>query len=468
MTDSSRKGFRFPVSHIPYLEKHRIFELFQEIARELVIYKPVDHVLYTKELIQNAASSRDVARIILLHVPKVNIMAIAEGISEKTGQVIISKNHLEICLQKEIESASSQDIARCLAYLVRKDNCYKKGWIMIDCIRCKEDATQLIHLGILPTHVIYPIAAFHPKLTDLLYCNVRSDWPRYRRNINGIRDTFKAMLREIHLNEKQLHEIVSECIDISRIRKSDKAIKPRIILLGPRGSGRKVQAKMLAQTFNIVFIDFEYLICQAWMSPSDLSKQLRQCKNEVCFHSELLAQVVNKRILEDDCLRRGWVLTGYPYTGTDFRYLDSLDTPPNRVIFLECDLNVCRERLRYRKINVSTGSSYNINDTTESSDTKLLKTHQRDNVDLINAELNYFCENYGPLRNYCGGTASVVNADQSERLVHECICAIIMRAPPQSPPRKGLTDLDTLSSESTNCDCIYVPSDVVDTFTKRI
>lgn len=102
MTDSSRKGFRFPVSHIPYLEKHRIFELFQEIARELVIYKPVDHVLYTKELIQNAASSRDVARIILLHVPKVNIMAIAEGISEKTGQVIISKNHLEICLQKKL------------------------------------------------------------------------------------------------------------------------------------------------------------------------------------------------------------------------------------------------------------------------------------------------------------------------------------------------------------------------------
>lgn len=50
-------------------------------------------------------------------------------------------------------------------------------------------------------------------------------------------------------------------------------------------------------------------------------------------------------------------MTGYPYTVTDFQFLDSLETPPNRVICLDCDLNVSKERIRYREINVYTGSS---------------------------------------------------------------------------------------------------------------
>lgn len=77
-------------------------------------------------------------------------------------------------------------------------------------------------------------------------------------------------------------------------------------------------------------MDFQYLLCQVWTSESDLGQKLRECKNEACFHPELLVQVLNKRILEDDCLESGWVLTGYPFTATDLKFIDSLDTPPSR------------------------------------------------------------------------------------------------------------------------------------------
>jgi adenylate kinase family enzyme len=77
-------------------------------------------------------------------------------------------------------------------------------------------------------------------------------------------------------------------------------------------------------------VDFERLICEAWMSESELGNKLRNCKNEVCFHSELLAEVIHKRVLEEDCLEYGWVLTGFPFSRKDFEYLDCIYTPPNR------------------------------------------------------------------------------------------------------------------------------------------
>lgn len=84
---------------------------------------------------------------------------------------------------------------------------------------------------------------------------------------------------------------------------------------------------------NIISVDFEYLLCQAWISNTELGNKLRSFKHEVCFQSNLLVEVIEKRILEEDCLKNGWVLTGFPYTVTDFKYLDSLDTPPNRFFY---------------------------------------------------------------------------------------------------------------------------------------
>lgn len=82
----------------------------------------------------------------------------------------------------------------------------------------------------------------------------------------------------------------------------------------------------------LVVVDFEYLLCQAWISDTPIGKKLREFKKQACFQSNLLAQVVNQRILKEDCLKHGWVLTGFPFTATDFKYLDCLDTPPNRYV----------------------------------------------------------------------------------------------------------------------------------------
>lgn len=466
MSDPAKRPLTFPPWHVPYLEKHRIFELFHEIAREMVIQKPADHVTFTKQILLNAAKSKDAARVIFLQSPKINCLEIATEMAAITKQVVITESTLINCLKSNLSECSPKLIAKCLAFLVRSEHTYHVGWIMVDCVKTEAVAKELLQLGILPTHVFHLIAPFHPDLSQLLYCNVTKEWPEYRKNVTAISHIFKKLLKEIHLNKRNIVDVIQECAELSKMRSNVKPIKPRLVIIGPRGSGRKTQARLLTKNLNIVHIDFERLICKVWMSESELGKKLRACRNEACFHSELLSQIVNKRILEEDCLTNGWVLTGFPYTDTDFRFLDSLDTPPNRVVFLECDLNVCRERLRYRRTNVFTGSSTNIKNDPAAEHEKTLKIHPKDDENLIESEMNYYCQNYGPLRKYCGETAAVVNADQDERWVYENITGILMRRVPPVAPRKGIDNTALLSSSSGSfdCECVSVPSKVMDSY----
>lgn len=144
--------------------------------------------------------------------------------------------------------------------------------VFLDCIKTEKDARALLRQGILPTHVIHLIPSFHPPLTELLYCHVPREWPDYRRKILGLRDAFKNVLRvifnliyfifinffmqEVFIQQRSLQEIVMECVSILNIKPAKYPIKPRVLILGPRGSGRKTQAKLLAENLGLIHGNF--------------------------------------------------------------------------------------------------------------------------------------------------------------------------------------------------------------------
>ncbi|KAK4883554.1 hypothetical protein RN001_006873 [Aquatica leii] len=449
MSDGTKRKLTMPPWHIPYLEKHRIHELFTELARELVIQQPVDHICFLKQLLVHAAKSVDVARVVLLSSPKVNTYEVASQITYYTKQTVINDSMImEYFKDKKRSELNPKVLARVLDRIVRSEQV--RGWILVDCIKNATEAKAILQAGILPTHVIHLVAPYNPPLNELLYCQVQGGWPEYRRTIMGIRDAFQHCLMEVYLERKSIFEIVEECYEYIKIKKGVGGPKqPRIVLLGPRGCGRKTQARLLEENLNLIHVDFEYLLCQAWVSQNELGEQLRNCQDDVCFQSNLLMKVIEQRVLKPDCLQQGWVMTGFPFTITDFRYLDCLDTPPNRVIFIDCNLSVCKDRLLHRKVNVNTGSVSNVLDHHEFFMNKVLATHPKDAPSVVEAELQFYCENYGSLRSYCGESAAVVNGDQLQRWVYESICSIIVRAAPACPPRNP----NKVENDSVSCTC---------------
>lgn len=157
-----------------------------------------------------------------------------------------------------------------LVYLVRTGNAYQNGWIMAGVFKNAEEAKHMLTSGILPTHVIHLIPPYDPPLDELLYCHVPLAWPEYRRTILTLRDAFKARLivrffisarlqltltfrfQEIHLGKRKLSEVVDKIIQIIKIRKGIAPIKPRVVIVGPRGSGRSTQAELLQNHLGVV------------------------------------------------------------------------------------------------------------------------------------------------------------------------------------------------------------------------
>lgn len=69
-------------------------------------------------------------------------------------------------------------------------------------------------------------------------------------------------------------------------------------------------------------------------------------------------------------------------------FYNALFTSFLRVIILECDLSVCKERISYLQTNVYTGSQTKVKEETEKPLNKILKIHPKDDNDMIDAEVN--------------------------------------------------------------------------------
>ncbi|XP_035912442.1 adenylate kinase 8 isoform X3 [Anopheles stephensi] len=65
--------------------------------------------------------------------------------------------------------------------------------------------------------------------------------------------------------------------------------------------------------------------------------------------SELIATIVQHRLLQPDCLERGWILVDYPNIADDVKNFFQMLITPNKALWIDTDNDVCRRRKLYRK-----------------------------------------------------------------------------------------------------------------------
>lgn len=82
--------------------------------------------------------------------------------------------------------------------------------------------------------------------------------------------------------------------------------------------------------------------------------KLRSFNNvETC--NKLTLGVIFKRILQNDCLRNGWVLHGFPNNLEELQYLyEASHIKPNKVFFLHCQKNVALHRIKKQLFKTKT------------------------------------------------------------------------------------------------------------------
>ncbi len=115
----------------------------------------------------------------------------------------------------------------------------------------------------------------------------------------------------------------------------------RIIVLGPQGSGKSIQADLLAKHFKVPHIDVGQLLRDHIARKTAIGKKIKKVmKKGELLPSDIVNTLVKKRLAQPDC-NKGFIFDGYPRELVEAEFLDdnahidlviSLDIPDDLAI----------------------------------------------------------------------------------------------------------------------------------------
>ncbi|XP_044730429.1 adenylate kinase 8-like isoform X2 [Chrysoperla carnea] len=404
LVDVSKRDIRIPVKFLPYLEKYNIYALFHEVARQLAVAQPVDHISYMHNILKHAAAKCNVRQIIMLAPPFLNMLNLAKQLAAEINVTIVTETQINEVFDPLLMNSTKPEIEvakwiKKLISLNHKD--CNQGWLILGYPETKQEALALQRNSVIPTHVLNFVPAFMAHIDEP---NIPQEW-------------------DISMTGRDITELMRVCLDLTTFNNRLKyAITPRILIIGCPGSGQKTIAKALQEKLKIVHVNFQLILTRALRNNDPAFKEYQELKTDLNINpskkSRLHMEILMKILLDQKCVEKGWVVTGFPNTLEDMKRLDKTDTPPNRIFFFDCPVEICLQRLK----NKTSCESVNIQ--------KKSQTYGQEAKDDMTVKENHI--NIDEISKYCGKTATHIRTDQSCTDVLNTVLALIMREAPIS------------------------------------
>jgi len=133
----------------------------------------------------------------------------------------------------------------------------------------------------------------------------------------------------------------------------------KIVILGPPGSGKGTQAKLLSQELNIPAISTGKIFRTAMKNDTELGKQVRERMDAGnLIDDDLTNKIVKERLVEPD-VANGYILDGYPRTSGQVVFLDKL-ADISFVLNIDSNDDVITKRMAARRMCKECGANFNI------------------------------------------------------------------------------------------------------------
>ncbi|XP_071328446.1 adenylate kinase 8 isoform X2 [Trachinotus anak] len=397
--DETVKPLRIPPQMSVYADKHSIFHLVQSMVSSLVIDQPDDPVSYLISLLQR--SSVDIPRIMLLGPPAVGKQTVAKKLSAELRAVHVTTDTLlqdqsELSVQAHQYTLTQQELpAELLITLIQQRltevDCFNRGWVLEGIPQTRLQALGLQQAGVVPEHVVMLEAPddvllersegkqVDPQTGDVYHQTFI--WPvddivaqrlekgpalsekqqlaelqRFRCEVTGLRSAYQHVLKII--NSDQPHNDVYQQV-LAFVRTHHRPRTPRILLLGPPGSGKSHQARLLSEKYKMVDVCCGQLLRSVAADGSGLGEEIQPYLDDGRpVPDSLVLQVLEQRLSQVDCSCRGWILHGFPCDLQQAKSLQESQHQPNRVFFLELTEDVCLERLTLRATDPVSGERF--------------------------------------------------------------------------------------------------------------
>ncbi|XP_014668298.1 PREDICTED: adenylate kinase 8-like, partial [Priapulus caudatus] len=448
-----------------------------ELLQELIIHRPEDPLDFLIGCLDQ--HNRNVPKVIVLGPPCSGKRTLCSGLSQRLRcahlipkQLLdnIDDQSLKIIVDEYVASGTDipADIwVQVLRTRLQEFDCIKKGWILEGFPQTKQQARALQIAGISPGHCAILNApdwvlldrakgkCCDPESKDVYHTvfnkpldlsiedrlvkpsssselEIKARLQQFHRDIREVASCYEAIAKTISADQP-VKELFAATLKYVRTRMPTGAPHtPRVILLGPPGSGKHTQAQLLTKKYNLVTVDCKKLIQQAIAIGNKAGLGAKAFVDRGMMVSvEIMTDILHERLMRPDCVTRGWVLYGFPSNREQAQALDQVGCPPNRVFFLEMPEETASERLSMRRVDPQTGHAYHlVFNPPPACIADRLKQHPKDEKNDVSRQLQHYLSGREELAE-CYLQGQIVDADQPAHTVFECIESMMIRPLPR-------------------------------------
>lgn len=394
MADPANKKPAWSQAYPAYAEKHDMYRVFQELLKELIIFKPDDPLAYIRDEISNVAAQLHVPRVFLIG-PNVTAQGIGRRLSTETGAKYLTLPDIVETAPKAIRGVLAEYVQGChdeprfddsirkvlvatIILRLRHTDCHKNGYILYGFPQTKQQAICAQQAGLLPRQVFVLLPEQTSATTDNsknARSSLKSNAPDYQEFGEGLLKvsshvTLPDIVDYVHV------KAIADCYDyeVCKVYSYDKwnstkkidiedqllasmvTVKPcgsspwipKILLFGPPYSGKNSVAEALAAKFGFVSVDFLEAVRGASRMKDDVGVACKKYLKDLspqALPDDVLKDLLRRVLYKDECTKKGWILHGFPDTINQLKCLEAVHSYPNRVFYLACTEDMARRRM---------------------------------------------------------------------------------------------------------------------------
>ncbi|CAG9320457.1 unnamed protein product [Blepharisma stoltei] len=434
-----------------YLESNDVYELFEYLLKELLIDKPDDPIDFLIHKLENprrrrlfltggiGSSRRMVARDLAsrFRVESVNVYDLLKNEVKKAGK------HAEGVLTAWRQGTYVPDelVLDILMPVLEGLEKQGKSYILNGCPRTRVQSLALQRAGIIPDRIAILTAdenAYKEKFRQNFIESQEvkplddsvADEASQRAleeltyNLNGVKDVYENQWHEIDA-AGPVDKIADRVAKIFLMKGRSNAPRrpPKVILLGPPGSGRSSQAQNLAVRYGLSLVSTSQLLRDQINRKSEIGKNIAAIMSTGDMVPDfIITELVRNRLQETDCKMNGWVLDGFPKTVEQIRSLKEFKIQPSHVFFLESSDALVYERIEQRRLDPVSGKFYSVTSLPEDQGLRdRLVTLEEDSHEAVRKRLQNYKEHSTKLHAEFAKVGMNIKAELDENLITEMI-----------------------------------------------
>ena len=202
-------------------------------------------------------------------------------------------------------------------------------------------------------------------------------------------------------------------ISIADIVDCDRRV-PKIIISGGPASGKGTQCDFIVKELNVVHLSSGDMLRAAIESGSEDGLKAQEYMNHgELVPDDLIINIVARRVMEQDCLERGFVLDGFPRTAVQVEALIAAGVQCDVFLQIDVDDNEIIQRVAGRRMDPETGKIYHLTFLPPPEDIMhRLKQRADDTEEKIKVRLATYHKNLAGIINHFEHCTVTVNTNK--------------------------------------------------------